>query len=215
MKEIAPNLMIFLLLFGVIAGYVILYSGKPVPVALLHLTSVAVVFPILSVSQFVQTLIWNEKARGTFLFLRSLPVSSGEVISTKLLVLLLATTTTYLLPVGLLTYSMARIGSSVSPLLAWTILWIWIMLLLLGLATAAAAIAFDQRRAVLLPYLVLALVGIVLKVAIDHYGPGLPAQLLKLQVHKWGVALAMFLICLAWRGVAHLFRTRDFVQLVE
>jgi hypothetical protein len=173
------------------------------------------ILALLAVVPFVQTIVWKEKAAGTFLFLRMLPLTDEEILGSKLLVITVASSVILLLPLLVLVATLLWLGGNL-PLHSWWIwLWEWLVLLMMVGWSTASAIAFTQQRAALAPYLFLGVAASPFVLATYWFGPSFWDAVLRWHGHQWGLLLAAGVIWHGWRLSLRLFRSRDFAQLVE
>lgn len=173
------------------------------------------ILALLAVVPFVQTIVGKEKAAGTFLFLRMLPLTDTEILGSKLIVVTVASSTILLLPLLSVVAALFWEGGNLPTLSAWIWLWEWLVLVIMVGWSTAASIAYTQQRAAVVPYMLLALAGSPFIIATSWYGPTFWSSFVEWHVHEWGLLIAAVLIWHGWSLSLRLFRSRDFAQLVE
>lgn len=197
-----------------ITGFFIAQSHLPLSVALQRGLNTSLAFGVVGVMQLVQMTILKEKAGGGFLFLRMLPVNDTEIISSKLLAILLDVL--IICGVPLIATSGAMIYYHVGfPAGFWfDAAWCYVLFAALTVAMAACTIQFDYQKALLFPLIVfLALFGFGFLVW-KHLPVSVRLAPL-IGIQNWSIVVAAALIWLGWRGTIHLFSKRDFVELSE
>jgi hypothetical protein len=186
----------------------------PLSVAIERSLPIPFGFGMVGVMQLVQLTVLKEKVGGGFLFLRMLPVNDAEIISSKLLAILLDVLLICGIP--LLVFSSGVIYFHVGfPEGFWLeVAWSYVSFAALAVGMAACAIRFDSQRALLFPLFVfIALFGAGY-LAWKHL-PTFIALVLRARVEKWGILVVLVLIWLGWRGTIYIFSKQDFVQLSE
>jgi hypothetical protein len=200
----------------VAAAYLPAYFGDaPVGDRISGLSIAPGLLALLAVVPFVQTIVWKEKAAGTFLFLRMLPLTDAEILGSKLLVVTAAASLILFLPLFSLAGTVWLLGGSLPPHTGWVWLWEWLVLLVMVGWSTASAIAFTQQRAALAPYLFLAIATTPFALAVYWMGPQFWDLVARWHAHQWGVLVAAAVIWHGWRLSLRLFHDRDFAQLVE
>lgn len=170
---------------------------------------------LLAVVPFVQTIVWKEKAAGTFLFLRMLPLTDAEIVFSKLLVVTAAGSLILLVPALVLLAAMAAGGGTPPALGGWILVWEWMALAVMAGWSTSSAIVFTQQWAAVVPYLILFPVCLPFAAAGYWMGPPFWDRVLRWHAHQWGLFPASLLVWHSWRLSLRLFRKRDFAQLVE
>lgn len=173
------------------------------------------ILALLAVVPFVQTIVGKEKAAGTFLFLRMLPLTDGEILGSKLLVVTIASSMILLLPMVALVGTLFWEGGNLPPLSGWIWLWEWLILVIMVGWSTAATIAYTQQRAAVVPYMLLALAGSPFIIGTYLVGPEFWNSFIRWHAQEWGLIAGAALIWHGWSLCLRLFRTRDFAQLVE
>ncbi|MGH9716980.1 MAG: hypothetical protein ACRD4R_09675 [Candidatus Acidiferrales bacterium] len=176
--------------------------------------SISLAFGVLGVLQLVQMTILKEKSGGGFLFLRMLPVNDAEIISSKLLAILLDVLIICGIPLMVTSGAMIyyHVGFPAGSWLA--VAWCYVFFTALAVGMAACAIQFDSQRALLFPLLI----GIALIASgylVWKHLPMFVRLALWFGIQNWGIFVAMALIWLGWLGTIHIFSKQDFVQLSE
>jgi hypothetical protein len=173
------------------------------------------ILALLAVVPFVQTIVWREKAAGTFLFLRMLPLTDNEILLSKLLVVTGAGSLILFLPaLGMLTAA-SLLGGRLPPMSGWLLLWEWVMVVVMAGWSTASAIVFSQQWAAVVPYMALVLVATPFVAATYMAGPAFWQGVLRYHAYEWGLVPAAAVAWHGWWLSFRLFRSRDFAQLVE
>jgi len=210
-RELRAAMPVVLSLLGGVALVVrmILYR-LPLQTALLHLLPTAPAFAFLAVLQFVMSQISKEKAARTLLFLRGLPVSNDEIITSKIVAILAGASIVFVLPVAILLVAMRHwhINQPFNMLLVGV--WLWVFLLFFGLLATWAAIEFTQANAARVAGGIT--LGLILLFYImRHFDLGLSREWLS----AWGFIPAAGLLLVGWRIILIRFRSREFADLIE
>lgn len=194
--------------------FIIAQFNRSLSLTLQRGLSISLAFGVVGVLQLVQMTILKEKAGGGFLFLRMLPVNDAEIISGKLLAILLDVLIICGVPLAVISSAMFFYHVDF-PAGSWLgVTWAYVFFAALAVGMAACAIRFDSQRALLFPLLIaIALFGAGF-LAWKHL-PMIVSLVLRSGIQNWGIILAVAIIWLGWRGTISLFRKRDFVQLSE
>jgi hypothetical protein len=216
LSEVLPIVCSFLGVAALLATFGLFSVPKPLPA---HAINLQLLLPAVvtmpAILQYTQMLIWNEKAKGTFLFLRMLPVTNDELMSSKLAALVICTSLTFVVPVVTVGVYLYTQGVSLTFAQMFNVLLGWLCLLLLAMGCAAASLAFNQQRALLLPYIALILILGVFGSMDKWVPPRYWKWILDFNLNRWAILLPSFGIWTSWRGILSLYRRRDFVKLVE
>jgi len=197
-----------------IAGFFVVQSHLPFSVILQRGLNTSLAFGAVGIMQLVQMTISKEKAGGGFLFLRMLPVNDSEIVSSKLLAILLGVL--IICGVPLMATSGAMIYYHVGfPAGFWfDVAWVCVAFAALAVGMTACAIQFDSQRAALFPPLAFGVLLCLGALAWTHF-PALIGWMGRAGIQNWGLVVAVASIWLGWRGTIHLFSKRDFVELSE
>jgi len=169
---------------------------------------------LVGVMQLVQMTVLKEKAGGGFLFLRMLPVNDAEIISSKLVAILLDVLIMSGIPLMVTTGAMIYYRVAF-PVGFWLdAAWLCVAFAALAVAMTACAIRFDSQKAMLFP-VVLFSVLLGLGLLVRRYVPAFIGWSVRVGIQDWGIVLAAALVWLGWRGTIHIFSKQDFVQLSE
>ncbi|HEV2385801.1 MAG TPA: hypothetical protein VGS20_00965 [Candidatus Acidoferrales bacterium] len=173
------------------------------------------VLALLAVVPFVQTIVWKEKAAGTFLLLRMLPLTDDEILFSKLVVVTAAGSFILLVPALALAAAAMAAGGGLPAQAGWMLLWEWVGLAVMTGWSTASAIVFTQQWAAVVPYLALLAASMPFIAAGYALGPSFWAAIVRWHAPQWGLVPASLLAWHGWRLSLRLFHNRDFAQLVE
>lgn len=206
-------LLLIIAFIGAVAGLQL--SHRPIIYFLSNSFGAIAAMAVAGLFQYAYVLISNEKSRGTFLFLRTLPISNDEAMLSKILALLLSLSITYLVPTITVFFLIRHFGSATPELDFWADLWTLWHLNFSAIIFVAALIAFEQRKAglVALPVFLAPAAGYFLGRVI--FGGGFWQTGWFLLLARWAILPAAFGIWWAIIFTLRLYRRRDFVQLVE
>lgn len=186
----------------------------PLSLALERSLPIPFAFGLVGVIQLVQVTILKEKAGGGFLFLRMLPVNDSEIISSKLLAILLDVL--IICGVSLAATSGAMIYYHVGfPAGFWSgAVWLCVAFAALAVGMAACAIQFDSQRALLFPMVAFGVLFGLGALAWSRF-PAFVVWMGRTGIQDWGIVVAVALVWLGWRGTIYIFSRQDFVELSE
>jgi len=199
---------------GVVLVQVPVQFHLSLSVALERSLNIPLAFGAIGVMQLVQLTVLKEKAGGGFLFLRMLPVNDSEIISSKLLAILLDVLIISGLPLVAISGAMIYYHVGFPAGFWFDAAWVCVASAALAVGTTACAIRFDSQRAMLFPFVVFGVLLGLGALAWPHF-PAFIGRMGRAGIQNWGLILAVALIWLGWRGTIHLFSTRDFVELSE
>jgi hypothetical protein len=206
----------YVLMFLGLSAFLLVFAFSTKPMATAVTTGLfTLTIPVAAVSilQFVQLAIWKERVGGTFVVLRSLPVTNNEISLAKISTVLIATSMVFLLPVAVL-YSIAVVHGIAFPLhTRWILMWVYALFLSLGVLCAGAALLYDQKRAMIVPFIVLIVVCLI-GYEIGRL-PNIGRTFLAWRAEEWGLLVVGVAIALLVRACLTTFNRRDLVQLIE
>jgi ABC-type transport system involved in multi-copper enzyme maturation permease subunit len=169
---------------------------------------------LVLIIQYVQASILAEKARGTFTFLRSLPLSDAQILGAKVAAIGFNMILIYVLPTAASFVWLAQIGAPVDRFRMWTAFWVWMWLLAIGAALAGSAILFQSRVFMPLPLLV-SLLPILVLWYVDVRQPQLWSQMLAVRAYEWASPLAILMVYASWRFARWAFEGKDIQVMVD
>lgn len=200
----------------VFAGAMLIGAAKnPLNAASANGIALAASVSMISTMQFVQALILKEKASGAFLLLRSLPVTNDEIALAKILAVCAGTEIAYLLLLAAIFIFLKLRGIPTQPLIGWVILWSAAILLVIAVTSAGAALAYDQKRAMVIPPIAIGSIVLLFAGIAKLTGPAFWTRFVVCRAEVWGLLILAALILLCTRVSLRLFNRRDFVQLIE
>lgn len=206
--------MTFLGLSFFLAFFPVLTGSQTAGKAFFALPRLAAMTTLFCLIQQVQATVLAEKLRGTFSFLRTLPVGDSVIIGAKSAVSCLSATVTYAIPTAVGLVGMSYCGMPVSGFQVWSAVWIWAYLMTNGLALVGSAILFRSRVFFPLPLLVL-LVPFLLLWYVNVKLPSAWNRMLELELYAWLIPLAALLPLGGWRWARWCFVGRDIRVLVD
>jgi hypothetical protein len=172
---------------------------------------------LVTVNLFMSTgygdwLTCRERAKGTLVTLRLLPVPDMVLVGSKFLVCFLAQTVTFGVSAALLTpdfFFYPRL---------WSLLLIWLGLVCFGCLMLLTKTVFSHRVGQVLPFLVLA-VPLLAFMKMSEFHPEVRRFLAEAVTTAFGAALLSFaavgFIALTWLGAWLWLRTHDSCQLID
>lgn len=170
---------------------------------------------VVATMQFVQVLVLKEKASGAFLLLRSLPVTNDEIAMSKILSIGIGTEAVCLLLLGAIFLFGKTRGLPMGTPSVWVVLWAVEILMLVEATSVGAALAYDQKKAMVVPVVVMAALLAVVAGIAHLAGPNFWTGLLAWRAERWGLLVLPMLTAGFIRVALLLFDRRDFVQLID
>lgn len=211
LRSMAPMI---LSLLGVVLLVVCVTAYRiGVPQALVNTLPTGPTFAFIGIFQFVISQVTKEKAARTFLFLRGLPVSNDEIVTSKIAAILAGASVIFAAPLVALLLIMSHWNVSAPPFAFWMYLWAWIFMLGFGLVSVAAAMQFTQAAALRITGAIA--LGLFLLGRLAVRSTSITSLFLDSKMFAWGLIPAVAIVVVVWRLVLLRFRRLDFADLVE